>query len=366
VSITASGTGLIGRKKELKHIISCLKKGENVALIAPRRFGKASLIAQVLTQLKSENHPTCSLDLFAAPTAEMLSSVIIKEVLKNLKLHKAFMQFRTEDSSLAHHPELVSILADFPFINAFSDPLKDKRELLAESLDFPETFANQGRKQMICAYEEMGNIQHMEEGANIAALIKSKLAKHSHTSYIFSTHHLSAMKQITGTGRSTLLKKENIIQLDLLNNQVLTDSLNKKFSGLKLKLPPNYVENLVKLTNGHPYYTQQAIRQVILSYVLDGSFPRQKELPEHLLRLEKDYLKKTWESIARNREYEQILLALPSGSTNIYPRLKSKGINVARAQKKLEELGLLLKNEQAGYTIADPLLALWIRKKMGK
>ena len=29
MSITASGTGLIGRKKELKHIIRCLKKGEN-------------------------------------------------------------------------------------------------------------------------------------------------------------------------------------------------------------------------------------------------------------------------------------------------------------------------------------------------
>jgi hypothetical protein len=118
------------------------------------------------------------------------------------------------------------------------------------------------------------------------------------------------------------------------------------------------------LTKGHPYYTQQAIRQVILSYVLEGNIPRKKDLPEHLLRLEKNYLEQTWESIARNKEYVQIMLALPSGSTNIYPRLKSRGINVARAQKNLEEMGLLFKNQQSGYSIADPLLALWIRKKL--
>jgi len=362
MDITASGTGLIGRKKEVKQIQECLNKGQNVALIAPRRFGKSSLITRVLTQLKSDKHPTAGIDLFATPTAELLSSVLIKEVLKNLKLHKTFMQFRTGDSSLANHPELLSIAVDFPFIAGFSDPSKDEWDLLSESLDFPEAFAIKQRKRMICAYQEMGNIQHMDQGAKIATLFKTILGKHSNTSYIFSGCHLSAMQDITGTGRSAMLKKENIIHLDYINNRILIDSLNKKFSRLKLKLPRHYVENLVKLTKGHPYYTQQAIRQLLLSYVLEDNIPRHNELVEHLLRLEKDYLEKTWEDISRNREYVQILLALPSGSTNIYPRLKSKGINVARAQKKLEEMGLLLKNEQSGYTIADPLLELWIRK----
>lgn len=306
MSIKASGIGFIGRKKELKHLWECLKKGQNVAIIAPRRFGKTSLIAQALKQLKKEDSPTAIIDLFSSPTAELLS----------------------------------------------------------ESLDFPDAVSEKHKKGMICVYEDMGNIQHMDQGEKIAALLKAKLRNHSHTSYIFSACHLSDMEGITGSGRSALLKKENIIQLDLLNKQELVDALNKKFSKIKLKLPRHYLNDLVKLTKGHPYYTQQAIHQLILSYVLEGQIPKQKELPDHLLRLEKDYLELTWEAISRNREYVQILLALPSGSTNIYPRLKSKGINVARAQKKLEEMGMLKKNEQAGYTIADPLLELWIQKKL--
>jgi len=364
MSITASGIGFTGRKKELKHLRECLKKGQNVAVIAPRRYGKSSLINQALNQIKVENHPRATINLTTTPTVGLLSSVLTKEVLKNLKLHKAFMQFRNGESFTDSNTELHGILEEFPFIAGFADPSKDEWDLLSESLDFPEAFSKKHKKGMICVYEEMGNIQHMDQGAKIAALLKAKLQNHPNTSYIFSACHLSDMQDITGSGRSALLKKENIIQLDLLNNQELIDSLNKKFSRLKLKLPRTYVYDLVKLTKGHPYYTQLAIRQLILSYVLEGNIPRYKLLPDQLLRLEKDYLELTWEAISRNREYVQILLALPSGSTNIYPRLKAKGINVARAQKKLEEMGLLVKNEQAGYSISDPLFELWIRKKL--
>lgn len=363
MSITSSGTGFIDRKEELKFILGRLKSGENLAVIGPRRFGKSALIAQVLNQINKEKYLTCSVDLFATPTPELLSSYLIKEVLRNLKLHKVFRLFLKEESSLTRFPELLSLAKEFPVLAGLSGPEKDEWNLLSESLDFPDALARQQQKQMICVYDELESVRHMDQGARISALLNSKLESHSQTSYIFTACHLSNIKQITGSGKSAILKQEHILHLDFINKQVLCDSISKKFSRLKLKLPPNYVESLVSLTKGHPYYTQQAIRELILSYVLDGSIPKQRELGERLLRLEKDYLEKSWESIARNREYVQILLALPSGSTNIYPRLMSRGINVARAQKKLEEMGMLLKNEQSGYSIADPLLELWIRKK---
>jgi len=364
MSKLTAGAELIGRKKELKHLLECLRKGENVAIIAPRRFGKSTLISLAMKQLKAEDHLTACVDLFTTPTADLLSRAIVKDVLKNLKLHKDFQQLGKEGPELKIYGDLKIIMEDFPFISSFARPSRDEWEMLSESLDFPEAFAARMQKRLICAYEEMGILLNVDLEGKMSELFSTKLGQHTHTSYIFSGHHLSGIQKILPGGDHGSDNMRNTIQLAYIDNQVLLDSLKKKFSRLKLKLPRFYINDLVKLTKGHPYYTQLAIRHIILSYVLEGKIPRQKDLPDHLLRLEKHYLEKTWEEISRNREYVQILMALPFGSTNIYPRLKTTKINVARAQKKLEEMGLLLKNEQSGFFIADPLLELWIKKKL--
>ena len=83
-----------------------------------------------------------------------------------------------------------------------------------------------------------------------------------------------------------------------------------------------------------------------------------------MLVVEKDYLEKVWEDISRNKEYVYTLRALSEGSKNIYQRLKPKKINVARAIKKLEGMGLLFKDKDVGYYISDPLLEQWIIKHL--
>jgi len=339
---------LPGRKKELKQLITCLKEGENAAIIAPRRFGKSTLITQALQLLKAEDHYTACIDLFTNPTLDLLSSDIVKKVLKNLNLQKS----------------LPESLEDFPFPSSFSKDSKDEWELLTESLDFPEAFSIKQQKRIFCAYEEVGSLLNFDPSGKLAELFRTKLEQHSHTSYIFSGSHESHIHKTLLKGKSQILKQENTIHLTYIDKKVLIESMIKRFSRLKLKVPRKYVNDIVRLTKGHPYYTQLAFKQAILVHALEGKIPRQKELTDRLLRAENSYLEKIWEDISRNKEYIQIMLALPGGSTNIYRRLKSKKINVARAQKNLEEMGLLFKNDQAGYSIADPLIELWIRKKI--
>lgn len=364
MKITASGTGLIGRKKELKLLLEHLKNGQHAALIAPRRFGKSALVSQALKQMKAEGYYITHMNFFAAPTADLLSSGLTKEVLRNLKLHKAFQQFRKGDPGHELPEGFQRLTENFPGLSSFSKPMKDEWLMLAESLNFPEAFASRQGKRMICAYEDLEILRKVDQSGRISALLHHQLKNHVHTSYMFTGPHPSVMQDMLFNGTPPMVNQEHIIHLGYINNQVLIDSLKKKFSGLKLKLPRHYLKDLVKFTKGHPYYTQLAIRHIILSYVLEGKVPGSKELPAQLLRLEKDYLEKIWEDISGNSEYVQVLLALPSGSTNIYPRLKRTKINVARAQKKLEEMGLLFKNNLSGYSIADPLLELWIKQKL--
>jgi len=77
-----TGEELIGREKEINQILSTIKAGQSVALIAPRRFGKTSIILEVLDRLKKDKLYTGSIDLFTIKDIERLAYEITSQVLK--------------------------------------------------------------------------------------------------------------------------------------------------------------------------------------------------------------------------------------------------------------------------------------------
>jgi AAA+ ATPase superfamily predicted ATPase len=105
----ASGHNFIGREQEVKIISQLLSMGQSVVLIAPRRFGKTSLVLEILRKMKSPDLYTAYVDVFSSPTIELLSTQIIEAVLKNHKLDKIFTKSR--NSAIAMMKNLTHIAA---------------------------------------------------------------------------------------------------------------------------------------------------------------------------------------------------------------------------------------------------------------
>ena len=80
-----TGSELIGREKEINEIIQTIKAGQSVALIAPRRFGKTSIMMEVLNRLNSEKYYTGNIDIFTVPDIEQLAFEITFQVLGEQK-----------------------------------------------------------------------------------------------------------------------------------------------------------------------------------------------------------------------------------------------------------------------------------------
>ncbi len=343
----------MGQRKELKQLLKSLRKGDSVAIIAPRRFGKTALVQQALKEVKGVQSSTVFIDLLTNSTPELLSSTLIKEALKNHKLHKEFLAVRKNMGSFYTSKGLQNIAAAFPFISRMDDNSIDEWELLSKCLDFPDALSLSLNQRLICAYDGFGNGANSDPGGTLAKLIYAKSKQHASTTCIFAGHNESAVLPLKGI---------QVMHLGYIDKQALIESLNKKFARLKIKLHRKYITDMVSFTKGHPYYTQLAFHQTILANALEGTPPKSKELMNRLLAAERGYIEKVWEDLSRNKEYLYTLLALSEGSKNIYQRLKSKKINVARAQKNLEGMGYLLKNESGGYSIADPMLEYWLKK----
>lgn len=355
-----TGEAFIGREKELALLMEYMKMGQSAVLVAPRRFGKTSLVLEALARLEKENYYSAYVDIFTNPTLELLSSAITSEVLKNHKLHKQFLSAKNSAAALIRNLKLKAVLDDFQFIIGFADSSKNEWELIAESIDFVDAFSKKHKSRMVCAYDEFGDIRKFDPKGNLVKLFRSKIQLHTHSTYIFSGSYESVMQNMFISSKAPFYRMARIIRLGYIEAPPLISYLETRFKALKIDFPKTFPDEIVSHTMGHPYYTQLAFQQAVLFNVTEGRLPDIDELLTLIISTEKDYFEKVWEDISNNREYVYVLRAIAEDGKNIYQRLKTKNINIARAAKKLEGMGLLFKEKASGYYISDPLLKRWI------
>jgi hypothetical protein len=359
-----TGKDFIGREKELAMLIEYLKMGQSVVLVAPRRFGKTSLVLEALQHLKQQKYYTAFIDVFSNPTLEMLSATITREVLKNHMLNKQFAAARNSATKLIQNINLKTVIDDFQFIIDFADSAKDEWSLVSESINFVDTFSKKHNSKMVCAYDEFGDIRKFDPKGNLVKLFRANIQQHTNSAYIFSGSYESVMQNMFVSSKAPFYRLARIIHLGYLEKDISTEYLYSKFQQLGIDFNESLPKEIVEKTIGHPYYTQLAFQQAILFRALQHKLPNIDELITEMLSAEKDYLEKVWEDISGNREYVYTLKYIAESGQNIYKRLSSKRINIARAIKKLEGMGFLFKDESKGYYLADPLFNLWINRNI--
>ena len=68
------------RESELAELKSDVRNGQNVAVIAPRRYGKTSLVRAALSELIGEGILAVEVDLMSTPTKEKLAGKLAKSI----------------------------------------------------------------------------------------------------------------------------------------------------------------------------------------------------------------------------------------------------------------------------------------------
>lgn len=129
-----SGDYFTNRLKEIKQISEHIKSGQHIILISPRRFGKTSLINEVINNL---NMPFIKIDMeliideldlanyYVKKTLSLSPFEKLKYYLKNLTIQPS-IQFKPENND-------VSI--------SFSMEQKNISNILRESFQLPGTIA---------------------------------------------------------------------------------------------------------------------------------------------------------------------------------------------------------------------------------
>jgi AAA+ ATPase superfamily predicted ATPase len=360
--VPVTGDGFTGRNKELSQLEYFLENGQSVVLIAPRRFGKTSLILKVLEKLQEKGGYIADVDLFTIVSKGKLAEKIVENTLKNKKISWVVTRIKKGVSQAFKNLQLKQVVEDYEVVLKFAEPGLGADELLETALDFPQKFAEKEKKDLYFFYDEFGDIEKLD-GESLVKMMRGKFQRHTHVCYIFAGSHESLMRDLFTREKSAFYKFTRVITLEEISFAEFSNYIRERFKQEGILIPDQSLELILDKTRGHPYYTQLlcgCIHYLVLGTGNTVDIEHIEQGFEDSFNSERTYLEKIWEELT-SAQIETLFKITDTREGNLYSK-NPRGINIARSIKSLLLKGIIKKTGKGKYKIIDPYFEEFLRR----
>lgn len=251
-----TGSKLIGREESLKIILNELRGKQNLLLPGPRRIGKSSVILECLSRLSKEGYLTAYIDIAAINTKREFAKKIASAILasNNSRLKRMMQSWTTKLKDLFKIKEFKVAYNDFEFIASLYEPQSDEEELLAQAFDFLESYAQKRKKQLICAFDEFGEIHSID--SQLIKKMRSQFQLHKNVVYLFTGSQESILEHIFSNPKEPFFGFTKQVLLPPIKTELFVKYLIKTFKMVSITLSDEFALGLCRLVNTHPFYTK--------------------------------------------------------------------------------------------------------------
>lgn len=363
--VPVEGAQLIGREKELKQLTLLLQDGQSVIIVSPRRYGKTSLILEVLKRLKQQGFLTADVDLFYTASKREFAEKIVESTLYNQKgVFRGFISKMKESfTKFLHSIEIKSIVDRYEFILSFADPKIEEDSLLDSALDFPEIFAEKNKKEMLFSYDEFGDILKLD-GNVLIKKMRAKFQRHKKVTYLFAGSEETLMRKLFTNKKQAFYRFGRILELDAIEKEAFFIYIKDVFKKYKIECPNEYIYHILDFTEGHPYYTQLVCQQIFYSAISQKKKIEKEAVKEGIFNAiisERSALDSMFENLSKRKYAILILEWLALGKGSPYEITNVEKQKIYQALISLQVKGLIKRVEKGRYKIRDPLFQEYFR-----
>lgn len=252
-SKSAQGSQFCNRTKEKASLKSNIAEGRHTVLIAPRRYGKSSLVLQVVNELKI---PLVSVDLFLAHDDSAVTKRILEGIGQGVsqiipfdqkvlaKLQNIFSNFRVSLNAGGFGVEASAATAGFDPVDQIFSALKSFNEL-----------AKQQKKTVIIFIDEFQDIREANSSKSIQGAIRHVAQETSNIVFIFSGSNRRLLKELFDDKTKPLYMLCDMMHLDRIKSSDYLPHI-QKFAKKKWgkELSTMVFDKTMALTEIHPYY----------------------------------------------------------------------------------------------------------------
>jgi len=348
------------RVDEIKELKQDILAGINCLIYAPRRFGKTSFVLKTLHELKSKKIKHIFIDLMYISTQEefinkyfnALASNIEEPSDKIVKLFKSVLKIRPNinvnfDSN--GNPNFSLALAQ-----------EDKNMALEDVMNSALSFAKDNK--IVVVLDEFQEVVNLELEAKLRSIIQLHSDK---ISYIFMGSKKSLLHQMFMTKSRPFYKSVKHFQIDEIKQKAWNKFIIDKFTKTNKVIDEKYIDKIISITKGFPYYTQQAAYEIwnnTQKEVTDDIFMNSLKT---IISREEDLFTLELENLTPNQK-KAIKIIIAKNGTELYDEqyLAKYQIKTGSIQTALK--GLIQKDivDKRGnkYYFQDPLFEYYIRQ----
>jgi len=357
----AIGAAFVNREEERALLKKRIEAAQHTVLMAPRRYGKTSLVLKVAEELKL---PHGTIDLFAAYNEEYVRdqltdkvSKLVIELLPRFEKakEKVFKIFKTmkPEISLGGFGQRLNL-------HLYSNPLQDITSLLLKLDETAKTFD----KKVVIFMDEFQQISELKNYHAIEASIRHAVERSQHVSYVFSGSNRHLLNQMFGDQGRPLYRLCQTIEL----GRIQSDKYIKRFKRLSKKhwgeeLSSEAMHAILRLTECHPFYVN-AFCQAIWEQ------DKQPNNEEKVEKLWYNYIKRQRYNISLDvmklsPNQRKVLIALARApahevqATDFIAKLKISASSSHQAVDVLTKKDFVM-NSDDGYALVDPAVKYYL------
>lgn len=350
-----TGEYFTDREKEIKEISEEIVSGQSVILISPRRYGKTSLIMNIVNKIK---YPCIKIDMQLITDELDFANNFLKKVLSLNKFEK--IKYFLKNLRIQPALQYNNITDEISIV--FNPGERDVPIYIEDALFLPQKVAEKIKKRIIIIFDEFQEVRRISN--NLEKKMRSIFQYHKNVSFVFIGSQEHMIRDIFENRNNPFYKFGKQIILRKIPDNKMTDFIIKRFSSKNMDAS-KMLDKIIEITNSHPYYTQQLCHEIFVmsdKKVLNNEFIN-KAIDNIIMNHHYDFQK--WWNELDNTE-RKILIGICNGDKNPTSKkfISINGIKssstAGSAVKRLLEKGILIKKDSNLNFIEDPFWQQWI------
>jgi uncharacterized protein len=366
-----SGKDFADRRVELRELLSDLEGGQNVLLFSPRRYGKTSLILEVLEKLDEKHFLKVYVDLFPLTSKSEFAEAYAGSIARAAR-KRGPSGFEEVVRMISEHIPGVKLV-----LKPGGTPLeldveitrtrKDIDFVLESLFDLPLKVGKKDNKKMIVVFDEFQEIVNLD-GKWLERVLRTKIQHHGgKVTYVFTGSRRHLLDEIFANKNRALYRVGKSFNLGKILPEEFASFIAERFRSTGMEIDDATVAKILEISESHPYYTQQLCHE-LWNISHDSGKIRDSDIDgaiKQVISNQNYAYSSLWDSLRKTQRSMLAALAVSRNDRRIYSKdfldahdLASAS-SVQRAISALEEKGIV-DRQNGGVVISDVFLKRWL------